>query len=432
VSQATIHIKEKFTVDAPPADVYAVLSDPYLVVDCVQGAGLGETHEDGSMDGTMTVKFSAMRVVFRGRFNLDLEPELRRGTLIANGRDGQGGTKFSATASFEVDGPADSATSVVTTSGAVVLSGRIASVIESAAGAVVRRLTSEFIHALSRRCASDSALLGPSVETPLDQAVADNHPAPPVVGVVLLHGFGGSPRDLRAWGEALAEAGMAVAIPRLPGHGTRWKDLERTGFDDWLSAADAAVSTAYAEHGAVYVMGLSLGALLALRLAELRPSAVAGLVLVNPLVSVVSGTPRPLPLARVFRRSARVKAPNDIKQPRRSAVAYDRIPLRAAASAQKAGNVVLAELPGVKQPVLLVTSSEDHVVAPTDGERVAAGLTGAEVTRIRFADSYHFVPLDNDGPKLFQESIAFITTRRREPSDIDQETIGTLSRSQRG
>jgi carboxylesterase len=45
------------------------------------------------------------------------------------------------------------------------------------------------------------------------------------VGVLLLHGFTGSPQGLRPWGEALREAGFTVRCPRLPGHGTDWRDL---------------------------------------------------------------------------------------------------------------------------------------------------------------------------------------------------------------
>ena len=41
------------------------------------------------------------------------------------------------------------------------------------------------------------------------------------VGVLLCHGFTGSPQSLRPWAEYLAERGLTVALPLLPGHGTR-------------------------------------------------------------------------------------------------------------------------------------------------------------------------------------------------------------------
>jgi len=415
-----IEIREKFTVPAPPAEVYAVLSDPAAVAECVQGASLGETHEDGSIDGMMTVKFSAMRVVFKGRFRLDLEPEIMRGTLTASGKDGQGGAKFTATASFDV-APGDEGTSSdVAAAGEVVVSGRMASAIASAAGAVVRRMTAEFVEALSRRCASGSARIGPAATAAGEATAAapgsgstggPAHADRSAPAVLLLHGFGGSPSTLRAWGEALAAAGATVSIPRLPGHGTQWRDLNETGFDDWSAAAGAALAELRADHDEAYVMGLSLGALLALWLAETRGAEVAGLVLVNPLVSAVAGTPRWLGLASVIRRSARAAAVSDVSNPGTHDVGYDRIPLRAAASLRRAAAGVLAELGQVKQPVIVATSAGDHVVPASDADRVAAGLTAAPVRRVRYADSYHLLPLDHDAPALFAESVSLIRSR---------------------
>jgi len=424
-----IEIREKFTVPATPADVYAVLSDPEAVVECVQGASLGATHEDGSIDGMMTVKFSAMRVIFKGRFKLDLEPEIMRGTVTASGKDGQGGTKFTAAASFDIASLDEGAAAEVTAAGEVVVTGRMASAIASAAGAVVRRMTAEFVEALSRRCASGPVMIDPAAvpgEAVLDEAgagetdagatPAGSAPSPadrPGVAVLVLHGFGGSPSTLRKWGEALAEAGAAVSVPRLPGHGTRWKDLNETGFDDWAAAADTAVTSLRAEHDEVYVMGVSLGALLALRLAETRGPDIAGLVLVNPLVTAVAGTPRWLGLAAMLRRSARAAAPNDVKRPGTQDVGYDRIALRAAASLRRSAAGVIARLASVRQPVLLVTSSEDHVVPASDADLVAAGLTAAPVRRVRYANSYHLIPVDNDAPALFTESVSFIQAHGR-------------------
>jgi len=416
--EPVIEIRETFTVPATPAEVYAVLSDPEAVVECVQGASLGATHEDGSIDGMITVRFSAMRVAFKGRFKLDLEPEIMRGTVTASGKDRQGGTKFTATASFDI-ASLDEGAAEVTAAGEVVVTGRMASAIASAASAVVRRMTAEFVEALSRRCASGSAMIGPvgaSAGPVSDEAGVGPTPAGSTlspagrsaVAVLLLHGFGGSPSTLRKWGEALAEAGATVSVPRLPGHGTRWKDLNATGFDDWAAVADAALTSLRAEHDEVYVMGLSLGALLAMKLAETRGPDIAGLVLVNPLVTAVAGTPRWLGLAVMLRRSARAVAPNDASKPGTQDVGYGRIALRAAASLRRSAAGVVARLAAVRQPVLLVTSSDDHVVPASDADLVAAGLTAAPVRRVRYANSYHLIPVDHDAPALFAESISFL------------------------
>jgi carboxylesterase len=398
-----IEINETFTVAAPADEVYRVLSDPSAVVECVEGASLGAQRDDGSYDGKMTVKFSALRVSFSGRVALELDADARQGTVRATGRDGQGGTKFQATASFQVE-PADSGgeQSLVTAAGEVVLSGKLASMIENAAGAVVRRMTDDFITALSVRCASGSAEIGAGPPSS-PKAPTESRPA----GVLLLHGFGGSPSGLRAWGEALAAAGVAVSIPRLPGHGTRWQDLGRTSWPQWYAAAAAALAKMREEQAQVFVMGISLGATLALRLAEQRPSDVAGVVAVNPVVTQVAGTPRPLALARLVRRSARAVT-GDAHRSGVTEVGYERISLRAAGALRQLGAAVLADLDTISVPVLLSTSAQDHVVPPADGEAVWYRLPAERRERVRFAASYHLVPVDDDDQQLFTDSINFI------------------------
>src|SRR5690348_11120016 len=104
-------------------------------------------------------------------------------------------------------------------------------------------------------------------------------------GVLLCHGFTGSPQALRPWAEFLAEAGLTVSLPRLPGHGTTWQDMARTRWEDWYAEIDRAFDELHAATDEIFVMGLSMGGCLALRLAELRGQAVGGLVLVNPSVT---------------------------------------------------------------------------------------------------------------------------------------------------
>ena len=104
------------------------------------------------------------------------------------------------------------------------------------------------------------------------------------VGVLLVHGFTGSPAPLRPWAEQLHARGYSVSLPLLPGHGTRWQDLQGTTYDDWYAEADAAFAKLAAEHEQVVVCGLSMGGLLGLALAQEHGRDVAGLVLVHPAV----------------------------------------------------------------------------------------------------------------------------------------------------
>jgi carbon monoxide dehydrogenase subunit G len=152
-----ITIEEGIAVPAPPGRVWEVVSNPAEVVSCISGAELGESHEDGSFDGTLVVKFGAVRVRFGARLSLTLNESEHEGRLSARGRDGQGATRFSAEATFRVVEDAQAGGSRVRMSGEIKLAGKLASVIESGAGAVVARMTKEFSAELVRKCAGEEA-----------------------------------------------------------------------------------------------------------------------------------------------------------------------------------------------------------------------------------------------------------------------------------
>ncbi|WP_067892760.1 SRPBCC domain-containing protein [Nocardia vaccinii] len=150
-----ITITEDIDVPCPPGRVWEVVSDPSQVVGCIRGAELGASHDDGSFDGALVVKFGAVRVKFGARIALDLDPESQEGHLTARGNDGQGATRYRANATFGVShGPA-AGTSRVGVRGDITLTGKLVPLIEAGAGAVISRMTKDFADELVRRCAGD-------------------------------------------------------------------------------------------------------------------------------------------------------------------------------------------------------------------------------------------------------------------------------------
>lgn len=115
------------------------------------------------------------------------------------------------------------------------------------------------------------------------------------ISALLLHGFTGSPWELRPVGEALAARGVHAVCPRLPGHGTTPEAMLFGGMNEWLAAAtDALEGLSSARR--VVVVGLSMGGLLAMCLAARLPTRVQGLVLLAPALKLRS------PQARALRR----------------------------------------------------------------------------------------------------------------------------------
>ena len=233
-----------------------------------------------------------------------------------------------------------------------------------------------------------------------------NLPGGPVAAL-LCHGFTGTTQSIRPWAEHLAAAGLTVSAPRLPGHGTRWQDMNATGFADWYAELERAFDDLQGRCRTVFVMGLSMGGTLALRLAELRPREVAGLVVVNASLGTDRRDARLAPLLSRFVPSFPGIA-SDIRKPGTVELAYDRIPLKAVASLQAAWPVVSADLHRISCPVLVYRSRVDHVVPPVSGATLMRGLAGGTVEERVLEDSYHVATLDHDAPAIFEGSLDFV------------------------
>ncbi|MGG8405510.1 alpha/beta hydrolase [Streptomyces sp. 12297] len=227
------------------------------------------------------------------------------------------------------------------------------------------------------------------------------------VGVLLCHGFTGSPQSMRPWADFLAERGLTVSLPLLPGHGTRWEDMQLTGWQDWYAEVDRALRELLDRCTQVFVFGLSMGGALSLRLAAKHGDAITGVVLVNPANKVHDPLAVALPVAQHFIRSTPGIA-SDIAKPGVAELGYTRVPTRAAHSLRQFLRMLDTELPQVTQPVLLLHSPQDHVVPPVDSARILSRISSTDVTETLLEQSYHVATLDHDAERIFEDSHAFI------------------------
>jgi carboxylesterase len=238
-------------------------------------------------------------------------------------------------------------------------------------------------------------------------------------GVLLCHGFGGDPRTLRPWAQYLADAGLSVSLPRLPGHGTTWQEMARTRWEDWYAEVDRAFDELQARCDEMFVMGLSMGGCLALRLAELRGDAVRGLVLVNP--SITRDTPLFLlaPVLKLVVPSLKGIA-SDIKNEQATELGYDRVPVKAAATLPGLWRITQQHLKDLTQPILVYRSATDHVVGPASLRLLTSAIPPGQLEVRELADSYHVATLDNDAQAIFAGSLEFV----RLNSSVSRESTG--------
>ena len=227
------------------------------------------------------------------------------------------------------------------------------------------------------------------------------------VGVLLCHGFTGSPQSLRPWAEFLADAGLTVSLPRLPGHGTTWQEMNRTRSEDWYAEAARAFEELRGKTDEIFVMGLSMGGCIALRIAQLRADAVHGVVVVNPSLAADTKLFLLAPVLRLFPGSLKGIG-SDIKKPGIAEVAYGRVPVRAAATLPRLWGPTRAGLGQLKAPVLAYRSTVDRVVGPASLELLRAAVPAGRLTIQDCENSYHVATLDNDAAAIFSGSLEFV------------------------
>jgi carboxylesterase len=238
-------------------------------------------------------------------------------------------------------------------------------------------------------------------------------------GVLLCHGFTGSPQTLRSWADYLAETGLSVSLPRLPGHGTTWQEMARTRWEDWYAEVDRAFDELRARCDEMFVMGISMGGCLALRLAELRGDSVRGLVLVNPSITADTRLFVLAPVLKLLVPSLKGIA-SDIKKEGVSEIGYDRVPVKAAATLPGLWRITTQHLGEVSQPVLAYRSLIDHVVKPGSIRLLQEALPAGQLEVRELADSYHVATLDNDAEAIFAGSLEFVRLHGR----ISRESTG--------
>lgn len=235
-------------------------------------------------------------------------------------------------------------------------------------------------------------------------------------GILLIHGFTGSPASLRPFAERLAGLGLSVRLPRLPGHGTTPEDLARRRAAEWVAEVEAAFGELRGRCERVVVLGQSFGAALAVHLAAEHP--VDGLALLSPYL--YDARLLALPLGRLVLRRVRGVG-DDIARPGVTELAYPEIPVAALVQVAAFLRVARRDLPRVRAPALVFRPGADHVVPRSNPERVFRALGSARKELVDCPRSYHVISLDHDAEAVLQRVLGLLSpppddaTRARDP-----------------
>lgn len=236
-------------------------------------------------------------------------------------------------------------------------------------------------------------------------------PGGPIVAL-LIHGLTGAPPEMRPLGDYLAAHGLSVSAPLLPGHGTRPEDLEHTSWEDWYRHVEFNYRQLAADHQAVFAVGFSLGALLAVHLAASQP--LAGVAALSPGLRVRDWK---APFAGFLRHFIR-SVPKDL-DPEHSDLTdksayelfwqYPSWPVESVYQLQRLQRVVRAELGTIKAPAFVAYSTADMSIHPESGPTLFRELGTPDKTELVLHYSGHGIVVDAEKSVLFDRMYDWIT-----------------------
>ncbi|MDE0583578.1 alpha/beta fold hydrolase [Planococcus sp. A6] len=229
-------------------------------------------------------------------------------------------------------------------------------------------------------------------------------------GILLCHGFLGTPQSVRELGEALGKQGYTVSCPRLPGHGTHFKDLEQFSYDDWFRSVEHAYIELRKSCTSVFVIGQSMGGTLSLDLASRHPE-IEGIALINPAIDIPQfETYRSRPAHAYITEDA-----PDIKKADAVEITYGQAPVKAYQQLLGYMDAIRTKLGEVRCPVVF----EDHVVPPGNTDYILCNISSDSKQKYELDDSYHIASMDHEAEYIVEMAVRFV----KENSTVPVGTI---------
>ncbi|MFM2364883.1 MAG: hypothetical protein RLY79_552 [Actinomycetota bacterium] len=227
------------------------------------------------------------------------------------------------------------------------------------------------------------------------------------VGILLVHGFTGSPASMRPWAEYLNQKGYTVRVPLLPGHGTKPEDLNEVTWEQWPAKVEQEIAELSKTCTKIFLCGLSMGGGTTLNVATRHSKKLSGIILVNPMIHVAFIGPEVAYFLSRFQK-LRKSVGDDIKRPGVTEWGYDALPTRGVHQLLKMLKYTRSRLHDVTVPMQLFHSVDDHTLPVSNTEIIMNGVGSRVKQRIELTNSYHVATLDYDAEIIFENSKLFI------------------------
>ncbi|MBR5913595.1 MAG: alpha/beta fold hydrolase [Selenomonadaceae bacterium] len=227
-------------------------------------------------------------------------------------------------------------------------------------------------------------------------------------GVLLIHGFTGSPAELLLLGEFLNHAGYTVLCVRLAGHGTSEFDLERTTCADWFNSVLDGYAMLKSSCEKIFVVGHSMGSLLSLKLAALKH--VDKLVTLSPPFFIneelhLEQLPPRSECENLFTFKPRRKLHN---VPPAVNKTYRKLPLVCVHEFLILLNEVTEILSKVRTPLLIMHAEDDHTAKFESAEFLFNAVSSEQIKLVKIPTGGHLIPLTEGRDFVFENILEFL------------------------
>lgn len=233
-------------------------------------------------------------------------------------------------------------------------------------------------------------------------------------GCLLIHGFCGSPPEMRLVGEHLAEKGITCLGVRLAGHGTTPEDFSKTTWKDWMASAEEGYKELEKKCKTVFVAGLSMGGAITLYLgAKYKPK---GIICYSAAAGIFDWRVRLVPIGSRFIKFVPVPIEkNDLtdKSAIRYVKTYERLPLVCVLGLLDLMNNVKGAIPKVTVPALIMHGKKDKTLSIKNAHLIYSAIASSDKKLVLLENSGHAITVDSDKDKVFKETWEFITRLTR-------------------
>lgn len=255
-------------------------------------------------------------------------------------------------------------------------------------------------------------------------------------GILLIHGLTGTPNEMRSVAKSCHKLGYSVIAAQLAGHCGTMEDLVDTQWEDWYASIEQAAEKLAQHTDEIFVVGLSMGSLLALKFAS--EHKVSGVICYSPTFKFDGWSiplwskalaPIVLPIVsklNIFRLSAfdeaepygikneqlRVRILEAMKSNDSSKAGLPGNPWHSLYQMQRLSRDVRKNLKSITAPTLCLHAFNDDIAHRKNSQLIYDNVSGPKQL-VWLYESYHMITIDNDRKQVIDESLKFIQQNQR-------------------